>query len=151
MSADGYQPRQQSVTVAAGAKLDLGSIALAPLTGNLNLNTLPDHVHYVLAGLDRNQAVHEEGTTPEYFAALPAGNYQITLSMTGLPHLLRHDLRPGPRHQGADRRPDRARLFRRRHGRTRRGSSAARWTPRSSIRRSAQSWPTWKTAPSPPT
>jgi serine/threonine protein kinase len=85
LTQDGYQAHQQSVTAIAGAKLDLGSIVLAPLTGNLTLNTLPGHVHYMLAGIDRTKATHEEGTTPEYFAALPAGNYQLTLSLTNFP------------------------------------------------------------------
>ena len=85
VSADGYAPYQQRVTAAAGATLDLGSIALARLTGNLNLNTLPNHVHYVLTGLNGAREVQREGTTPEYFDALPAGNFQIALSMTGFP------------------------------------------------------------------
>jgi len=85
ISADGYQPRQQSVTAAAGAKLDLGTIALTPLAGNLSLSTLPEHVHYVLASLTGVKPTRLEGTTPEYFSALPAGNYQLTLSQEGFP------------------------------------------------------------------
>jgi hypothetical protein len=67
------------------ARLDPGTIAPTPLIGNLSLNTLPEHVHYVIASLAGAKPTRQEGTTPEYFSALPAGNYQLTLSQEGLP------------------------------------------------------------------
>ncbi len=85
LSADGYQTLHQSVTLAPGAASDLGSISLKRLAGNLDLNTLPNHIHYALAGTDGTSDVQKEGSTPEYFSGLPAGNYRITLSMPGFP------------------------------------------------------------------
>jgi serine/threonine protein kinase len=85
ISANGYQPLQRTVTAAAGAKIDLGSIPLVRLAGNLNVNTVPDHVNYVLTGTGDIHSVEKDGTTPEFFSALPAGTYQITLTKSGFP------------------------------------------------------------------
>jgi serine/threonine protein kinase len=85
ISAPGYQPRVQTVSATAGGTVDLGSISLTPLSGNLNLGTVPNHAHYVLTGMDALANVHKEGTTPEYLAGLPAGTYQMTLSEEGFP------------------------------------------------------------------
>ena len=85
ISADGYQTHLESVNVGAGAKIDLGNIALTRFAGNLGLKTVPDHAHYVLTGTGPIQDVRKEGTTPDYLPALPAGSYQITLTKEGSP------------------------------------------------------------------
>ncbi len=85
VSADGYQPLHQTVAAAPGAKLDLGTLMLARIAGNLNLNTVPPHAQYTLTGLDGVHDVQKTGTTPDYFPALPAGTYQVTLTKPGFP------------------------------------------------------------------
>jgi serine/threonine protein kinase len=85
VSANGYEPVQRTITATAGARIDLGSIPLVQLAGNLNVNTVPDHVNYVLTGTGNIHNVEKEGTTPEFFTALPTGTYQITLTKSGFP------------------------------------------------------------------
>ena len=85
VSADGYQPLHQNVNLASGAHLDLGALSLVRLAGNLNLATVPPHAQYTLVGLDAVRDIQKSGTTPDYFPALPAGTYQVTLTKAGFP------------------------------------------------------------------
>jgi hypothetical protein len=80
----GYDSVDIPVTITEGATSDLGNIVLKRAFGRLSLTSLPPHVHYSLEGSGNTAEISKSGTTPDSFASLPSGTYQLTLSDEGL-------------------------------------------------------------------
>jgi hypothetical protein len=84
VSADGYDPLEQTVKITEGAQINLGTIVLRRAYGKLNLSSLPPHARYSLSGTGTASTVGREGTTPDYLPEIPAGTYQYTVNAAGL-------------------------------------------------------------------
>jgi serine/threonine protein kinase len=85
ISAPGYEPLEQAITVAPGAKMDLGTLQLQRSLGSLDLATVPLHAHYILSDNKGTGSFHKEGSTPDFLMNLPTGTYQITLTAPKFP------------------------------------------------------------------
>jgi hypothetical protein len=78
IQSDGYEDYRQDVTLAAGSPTDLGTVQLAPQTGNLSLTTVDGEVTYTLTGPN---SYNHAGQLPDKMANLPAGDYQLTVRL----------------------------------------------------------------------
>jgi hypothetical protein len=76
VQSDGYEDYRQDMTVTADKPTDLGTIQLAPQTGNLALSSPQSEVVYTLTGPNNYS---QNGTLPVKLTALPAGEYQLVL------------------------------------------------------------------------
>jgi hypothetical protein len=84
VSADGYDPQDQAVTITEGSQVNLGTIILQRAYGKLAILSLPPHAHYTLDGTGTASTVGREGTTPDFLPQIPAGTYQFTVTAPGL-------------------------------------------------------------------
>jgi serine/threonine protein kinase len=85
ISASGYETEQSTVTVTSNAKTDMGALQLRRATGDLSVAAVPPRSHYRVAGLGTTASIQREGTVPDILLGLPTGDYQVTLTSTGLP------------------------------------------------------------------
>jgi serine/threonine protein kinase len=85
VSAAGYEVERTTVSITSNVKADTGAIQLRRATGDLNLTSVPAQAHYQLTGVDSTADVKREGTTPDTLLGLPAGSYQVVLTLSPLP------------------------------------------------------------------
>jgi hypothetical protein len=76
VQSDGYEDYRQDMNVTADKPTDLGTIQLAPQTGNLALSSPQSDVVYTLTGPG---GYSHDGTLPDKLTGLAAGNYQLVL------------------------------------------------------------------------
>ena len=86
ISKDGYDPLEKDLTITPGDELDLGTLELKRALGQLKLDTLPAHAHYLLSGTGETGNFQKEGVSPDLVADIPSGTYQLTLSADGFPN-----------------------------------------------------------------
>ncbi|MCE0499004.1 MAG: protein kinase [Methylacidiphilales bacterium] len=84
VSETGYDPDEETVTIAEGQTVKLPAITLKRTFGKLNLTSSPTDAHYSLDGTNVTSDTSKEGTTPDFLENLPAGDYQLTLSKSGV-------------------------------------------------------------------
>jgi Protein kinase domain/PEGA domain len=84
VSADGYDPVEQTVKITEGAQINLGTVILKRAYGKLTISSLPPHARYTLSGTGTASAVGREGGTPDFLPEIPAGTYQMTVEAPGL-------------------------------------------------------------------
>lgn len=72
---DGYEDYKKTVKTEADKPIDLGTIPLVQLTGNLSLSSPQSDVTYVLTGPDNYS---HEGTVPDRLPGILVGVYQLT-------------------------------------------------------------------------
>jgi hypothetical protein len=84
VSADGYDPVEQTVKITEGAQINLGTVVLKRAYGKLAISSLPPRAHYTLSGTGMASTVGREGGTPDYLPEIPAGTYQMTIESPGL-------------------------------------------------------------------
>jgi len=84
ISNPGYDSQDATLIISEGKTETLSDIHLKRTYGKLNLVTEPAHAHYTLTGSDSTADTTKEGTTPDVLANVPAGKYQLTLSVSGV-------------------------------------------------------------------
>jgi serine/threonine protein kinase len=85
LSAENFDSVKRVITISDGAKIDLGTISLPRSVGELDLETTPTRVHYVVENGAGTEDFHQEGSTPDVMTALPSGTYRLTFSDSALP------------------------------------------------------------------
>jgi serine/threonine protein kinase len=85
VSDTGYDSEPATVVIKEGETQTLDIGHLKRTYGKLNLVTEPPHAHYTLTGTETTADTQREGTTPDFLSTVPAGKYQLTLSVTGIP------------------------------------------------------------------
>jgi serine/threonine protein kinase len=84
LSQLGYDPVDATVIISEGKTETLSDVHLKRTYGKLSLITEPAHAHYTLVGSDTTADTSKEGTTPDILSNIPAGKYQLTLTVTGI-------------------------------------------------------------------
>jgi hypothetical protein len=84
VSADGYDPVDQTIKITEGAQINLGTVILKRAYGKLVISSLPPHARYTLTGTGTASTVGREGGTPDFLPDIPAGTYQMSVEAAGL-------------------------------------------------------------------
>ncbi len=81
----GYDSVDATVIITEGKTETLADVHLKRTYGKLSLTTEPPKAHYTLAGIDSTSDTNKEGTTTDVLANMPAGKYNLTLTVAGVP------------------------------------------------------------------